>query len=57
MIDLLRDLLAGFGLITLGCLAADCIRSYIDAKVPDSVPPPRHDERDQQRKWDRIQGR
>ncbi len=57
MIELMRDLLAGFGLITIAALATECIRSYLDAKLPDNVPPPRPDDRDTRAKWDRIQGR
>jgi hypothetical protein len=53
----MRDLLAGFGLITIAALATECIRSYLDAKLPDNVPPPRPDDRDTRAKWDRIQGR
>jgi hypothetical protein len=59
--DLARDILAGFGLLTLGLLAIDCVRGWIEAGPPSSHDirrrPWTEDERDTRRKWDRIQGR
>jgi hypothetical protein len=61
MIDVIRDLLAGFGAITLIALTYDCVRGWIEAGPPSSHDirrrPWTEDERDQRRKWDRIQGR
>lgn len=55
--DIIRDLLAGIGGLTVVWLAASCLGSYMDAKMPDSVPKPRFDPRDKRAEWDRIQGR
>lgn len=40
MTALLRDLLAGIGVITIVWLAAACLGSYMDKRLPDRVPRP-----------------
>ena len=59
--DILRDILAGIGFLTVVWLAASCIGSYMDKLPPSSHDirrrPWTEDERDAQRKFRRIQGR
>lgn len=61
VMELLLKLLAGYGLLMMGLQAIDCIRGWLDSAPPSSHDirrrPWTEDERDQRRKWDRIQGR
>lgn len=61
MLDLLRDILAVFGAFFVLVLAYECVRGWIDAGPPSSHDIRRRpwtpDERDQQARWNRIQGR
>ena len=61
MINVIHDIFAGIGFLTVVWLAASCIGSYMDKLPPSSHDirrrPWTEDERDQRRKWDRIQGR
>ena len=56
VIDLIRDLLAIVGSITVAYLFGACLADMFK-HVPDHLPPPREDSRDTQRRWGRIQGR
>lgn len=56
MIDVIRDLLAIVGSITVAYLFGACLADMFK-HVPDHLPPPREDSRDTQRRWGRIQGR
>lgn len=57
--DLIRDLLAGLGAITLLILSYDCVRAWLDTPSSHDLRrrPWTEDERDQRKRWDRIQGR
>lgn len=59
--ELIRDLLAGFGAIGLLCLVYECVRGWIEAGPPSSHDirrePWTQDQRDKQREFERMLGK